>query len=356
MRQPPVEPPPAPPPCSDPLFWASPGDPSQEASTAVPCPPPQPPPKVKARTRSRSDVVRWTPGVLVFVTLGASLKLQGQLPPEMKELLTLTLLQGPGRRSDPVRWTLRRLQRWVEQNLGRTYCLETLRQVLHRQGWSWKKARKLLARANTLQRLLFLQRLQPLLEQATEGKVVLAYIDEAHIHCDCDLGYGWGVCGQPLWIHSSSPGLSYKSSFYGIYLFPLGRVHIWPAPCANTEHTQKMLTQLREEYPEQKLVVVWDGASYHRAESVRQHAATLGITLVPLPGYSPDLMPVEALWRWLRQEVTANHCHATIAQLLQHVVTFTCLINQHPDVVTSRLAPKSALNWQEEELRISNWN
>jgi transposase len=22
------------------------------------------------------------------------------------------------------------------------------------------------------------------------------------------------------------------------------------------------------------------------------------------PGYSPDLMPVEALWRWLREDVT----------------------------------------------------
>ena len=28
------------------------------------------------------------------------------------------------------------------------------------------------------------------------------------------------------------------------------------------------------------------------------------IDLVPLPGYSPDFMPVEALWRWLREDVT----------------------------------------------------
>jgi hypothetical protein len=30
----------------------------------------------------------------------------------------------------------------------------------------------------------------------------------------------------------------------------------------------------------------------------------LQIELVPLPGYSPDFMPVEALWRWLREDVT----------------------------------------------------
>ena len=46
------------------------------------------------------------------------------------------------------------------------------------------------------------------------------------------------------------------------------------------------------------LIVLWDGAPYHRANAVRAAAAALDIALVPLPGYSPDLMPVEALWRW----------------------------------------------------------
>ena len=30
---------------------------------------------------------------------------------------------------------------------------------------------------------------------------------------------------------------------------------------------------------------------------VREAAEALQIDLVPLPGYSPDFMPVEALWR-----------------------------------------------------------
>lgn len=270
-------------------------------------------------------------------------------------LLLLSLSADRRERGSPIRWTLRGLQRWVQEHYGYTYCIETLRKALHRLGWRWKKARKLLARANTLQRLLFLMQLEPLLAQAQQGQLILAYIDEAHIHCDCDLGYAWGPRGQPLLIHSTSPGLSYKSSFYGVYLFPLGRVHIWPAPCANTEHTLEMLTRLRQDYPEQRLMVVWDGASYHRAASVREHAAALGIALLPLPGYSPDLMPVEALWRWLRQEVTGNHCHASVAELLDRVATFACLINLDPEHVTARLALKLSLDPAEEELRLSNW-
>jgi hypothetical protein len=33
-------------------------------------------------------------------------------------------------------------------------------------------------------------------------------------------------------------------------------------------------------------------------------AEELAITLLPLPSDSPDFMPVEVLWRWLREDAT----------------------------------------------------
>src|SRR5688572_3890996 len=50
-----------------------------------------------------------------------------------------------------------------------------------------------------------------------------------------------------------------------------------------------VLRRLRAAHPDRALVVLWDGAPYHRAGAVREVAAGLGITLLPLPGYSPDL-------------------------------------------------------------------
>jgi transposase len=45
---------------------------------------------------------------------------------------------------------------------------------------------------------------------------------------------------------------------------------------------------------------------------------------MPLPGYSPDLMPVEALWRWLREEVTYHHCHASTEDLIRRGPPLRC--------------------------------
>jgi transposase len=84
---------------------------------------------------------------------------------------------------------------------------------------------------------------------------------------------------------------------------------------------------------------------------VREAAAALNITLMPLPSYSPDLMPVEALWRWLREDVTAHHCHADAADLSRRVAAFEARVNREPYVVADRLWVKDRLDPEEEKLR-----
>jgi hypothetical protein len=75
---------------------------------------------------------------------------------------------------------------------------------------------------------------------------------------------------------------------------------------------------------------------------------------VPLPSYSPDLMPVEPLWHWLRQDVTYHHCHATPEDLIRRVAAFEATVNQHPCFVADRLWVKDQLDPEEEKLRFSN--
>jgi transposase len=130
-------------------------------------------------------------------------------------------------------------------------------------------------------------------------------------------------------------------------------VRLWPYARANAEHTIDVLHRLRAEWPDQPLMLVWDGAPYHRAKAVREAAAALQIGLVPLPGYSPDFMPVEALWRWLREDVTYHHCHRTTEDLSRRVAAFEARLNQDPCVVADRLSVKERLDPEEEKLRFS---
>jgi transposase len=228
-----------------------------------------------------------------------------------------------------------------------------VRKSLKKAGLSWKKSRKILNKASSKERAEYLDILKGLLEEVLQSGRIIVFIDEAHIHLDTDEGYGWTVKGERAWISSSSPGRR-KVSFYGVYIYNLGEVRIFPYDKAEKFNTIDVLKRIRTEFPDEEMTVVWDGASYHRAGIVKQEAEALDISLQRLSGYSPDFMPVEHLWQWLREDVTYHICHNSEAELIQRVSDFQQAINAFPLVLSDRLWVKTHLNSKEEKLRVSS--
>ena len=57
------------------------------------------------------------------------------------------------------------------------------------------------------------------------------------------------------------------------------------------------------------LLILWDNSRPHRSHLVRDYVAPRGrIQLHFLPGYAPELNPVEFLWSWLKRHALANFC------------------------------------------------
>ena len=88
----------------------------------------------------------------------------------------------------------------------------------------------------------------------------------------------------------------------------------------NSNNSVAFLSRLREGHPE-PLAVFWDNAPAHRGETLREYLRTpgLGLGLVNLPGYSPDFNADEAVWGWVRQEVTGDLCLGTKALMRERV-------------------------------------
>ena len=242
----------------------------------------------------------------------------------------------------------------MHEEFGIVKSIQMLRRALHLLGWSFKKARKILAKASTEKRRQYLEEtLLPLLNESANGQRTLIFVDEAHVHQDADLGYGWAPIEQRLYAPTISPGLFSKKTFYGFYILEKAQVHIWPADRANGETTIDMLKKLNAVDPGPKPTLIWDGAPAHRSLKAREKAEELGFEIVRLPGYSPDLMPVEELWKWLREEVTYNDCPLSLEQLVERVEVFEKRICEQPALVAQRLHVRTRLKSEEEKLRFS---
>jgi transposase len=60
-----------------------------------------------------------------------------------------------------------------------------------------------------------------------------------------------------------------------------------------------------------KLLIIWDGAPIHRGQAIKDflsRGAAQRIHLEQLPGYAPDLNPVEGIWNDLKCRELGNVC------------------------------------------------
>jgi transposase len=82
----------------------------------------------------------------------------------------------------------------------------------------------------------------------------------------------------------------------------------------NDQSLIEFLQALHDELGEAKVTVVWDGLPSHRSRRMQAwiRAQRRWLVVKRLPGYAPDLNPVESLWGNIKGTELANLCADSI--------------------------------------------
>jgi putative transposase len=64
------------------------------------------------------------------------------------------------------------------------------------------------------------------------------------------------------------------------------------------------MRKVRKKNPGKGIIIVLDNLKSHKAEEVVKEAERLGIELVFLPPYSPDLNPIEYIWKSIKRIIS----------------------------------------------------
>lgn len=99
-----------------------------------------------------------------------------------------------------------------------------------------------------------------------------------------------------IWRVSDSPPLSDRINWYGAYNFSGDECLIRAGGACNAENMAKFPGRIKQRVKAsgRRVVVLGVGALRHRAKMA---AMAAGIEIVPPPGYSPKLNPIEGLWK-----------------------------------------------------------
>ncbi len=170
----------------------------------------------------------------------------------------------------------------------------------------------------------FISEYEKLKEKAENGDFHLLFFDPTHqVHNTIN-----GTCWQT---RGKKGTVIIKSNTGRRRISILGALNALTGQCStvitenNCDKDMAIATfkQIRKDYPDNKnITIILDNASYNHAYKTADEAKLLGITLVFLPTYSPNLNLIERLWKFVKKIVLKNRYYFTFANFKTAIELF----------------------------------
>ena len=105
-------------------------------------------------------------------------------------------------------------------------------------------------------------------------------------------------------------------------------------PWCNTLCMNIFLDQLSKQYEQEEILLICDGAAWHKSISLNVPA---NIHLFHIPPYTPEMNPIEQIWRELRTRGFKNEVFHTLEDVIHRLCdTIRSLSNEDVQSITGR--------------------
>jgi len=143
------------------------------------------------------------------------------------------------------------------------------------------------------------KKLEPRLEEAKQGKRAVFFVDAAHFVMRAFLGYLW--CFQRIFIKSPS-GRKRFNVLGALNAITHEVITVTNDTYITANQVCELLKKLANLGLTIPITIVLDNARYQKCKAVTELAETLGIELLYLPPYSPNLNLIERLWKLVKKK------------------------------------------------------
>lgn len=222
---------------------------------------------------------------------------------------------------------------YIENQHGVIYTLTGVIKLLHRLGFSYKKP-KLIPGKIDLDKQEEFKLQYSLLKNNLAKDESIYFMDSVHPQYQTKARFGW-IRKNVVKTLPSFSGWRRKHIIGAIDLKSLNLVTT-DNPKVNGDYIIEFFKKLEEKNQDKnKIYLICDNAGYHRSKKVQAYLQNSKIELLFLPPYSPNLNPIERLWKFMYSIVSNNKFYANFEVFTNSIREFFENIEKYRDRISS---------------------
>ena len=213
---------------------------------------------------------------------------------------------------------------YVREEFGVIYTVGGMTTLLHKLGFSYKKPKGVPGKADTEEQKAFVREYNRLKKK--EGLIYFA--DSTHPMLNPVLSSGWIRKGRDFEVKTNSG--RERVNINGA--IEISSLDVVSRSCkrVNGSSMCDLLRAIRLRHSKAKKIhLILDNAPYNKSYRVRGLALELGIKILYLPSYSPNLNPIERMWKFVKKRVMANRYFPDLETFQRELMLFLRGIRKH---------------------------
>lgn len=224
---------------------------------------------------------------------------------------------------------------YTQKTFGIYYTVSGMTKWLHQNNFRYKKPHAVPAKADKERQEKFIKIYRKLKKKAADNEPIY-FVDSVHPEHQTRLSYGWILKGERKYVATTARQRR-LNIIGGICLSGHKIVH-HSCDKVNAISINVFLKALRQKNPgDHKIHIILDNAAYHKSHEVKAYAKSMQIKLHYLPPYSPNLNPIERLWKVMHEHVTYNRYYEKFTDFTDATDQFFKIIGKKKRLLRSRI-------------------
>jgi len=225
---------------------------------------------------------------------------------------------------------------YVEKRYRKSYTIPGMQSWMHNHGFVYKNPKGIPAKANPEAQEKFILEYENLMNSTPEDEPIL-FGDSVHPTQATKLSRGWIKRGKDQYIPTT--GARTRVNIAGAINLTTLDVMTRDYDKINSENIIDFLKYVEGYYLKaRKIHLFLDRGPYHTSRETKEYVKNSRVVIHYLPTYSPNLNPIERLWKIMHEYVSNNKFYLKGKEFVDAVkYFFDITVHEIKDIIQSRI-------------------